>query len=108
MAEAVIDGIHRHQAGSGGGIGDHRGRYGRVGSPQIRFDRLGERPAPHEGGGCQGHAQALERLEVFAEENARKIEPDVLQFVGEGVTEGVDRGGGDGHGGWIPWVACGK
>ena len=41
---------------------------------------------------------SAEELEVFADEDARKIEPDVLQFVGKRVTKGVDRGGGDGHG----------
>jgi hypothetical protein len=44
-------------------------------------------------------------LQVFTGEHAGKIEADVLEFVGERVAEGVERGGGDRHGGWIPWVA---
>jgi hypothetical protein len=63
----------------------------------ARFD---ERSAAEEPRGGERRAERLGGGEVFTGENAREIEADVLQIVGERVAEGVEGRGGDRHGGF--------
>ena len=100
VAEAVVDGVHRHQPRGGKGIGQDR--RGRIAEPcaEIALESFDERSAAEETRGGERRAERLGWGEVFTGENAREIEADVLQIVGERVSEGVEGRGGDRHGGF--------
>ena len=100
VAEAVVDGVHRHQPRGRHAVGEHgRGGLGQAGV-QIALECLDERAAAEEARGSERCAERLGGGEVLAGEDAREIEADVLEIVGEGVAEGVEGGGGDRHGGF--------
>jgi len=100
VAEAVVDGVHRHQPRGGEGVGEDG--WGRVAEPraEVALERVDEGAAAEEAGGGQGGADRLRWGEVLPGENAREIEADVLQIIGERVAEGVEGGSGDRHRGF--------
>ena len=99
VTEAKVDGVHRHQAGGGGGIGDHGGRPVAERGTDIGREGVRQRPGTDEKGGGQRRAEGLIGFQDLAGQHRLGVEPQILEVVRERLAEGVEGGNRGGH--WL-------